>query len=102
MKSYALALLLLIVQATAAGQALTQKADWAVLIDTPIRIDGVLDEPAWEQAAVISEFLLPENPPCVPDTPVLPESHAGCSGTLPAVPKQSRSEIRDKSRRLSG
>jgi hypothetical protein len=54
MKSYALALLLLIVQATAAGQAQTQKADRAVLIDAPIRIDGVLDEPRMGAGGTLS------------------------------------------------
>ncbi|PYS40188.1 MAG: hypothetical protein DMG14_11320 [Acidobacteria bacterium] len=50
-------LLLLLLPVLAAGQPQQQKAARAVLIDAPIHVDGLLDEPAWEQAPVLSDFL---------------------------------------------
>ena len=49
--------LLLLLPTMAAGQRLEQKTSRAVLASAAIRVDGLLDEAAWDQAAVISDFL---------------------------------------------
>src|SRR3972149_8485917 len=45
----------LLISSFAAGQ--TAREATAVKIDEPIRIDGVLDEAAWNRAAVLSDFV---------------------------------------------
>jgi hypothetical protein len=57
MRSYIVAFWLLLQPAMAAGQQLEQKTSKAVLTTTTIRVDGSLDETAWVDAAVISDFL---------------------------------------------
>src|SRR5262249_38993358 len=57
MKACAVACLLVLVPAMAAGQGQLQRAGRTVLTDAAIRIDGVLDEPAWAEAPIINEFL---------------------------------------------
>jgi hypothetical protein len=50
-----LAIGLLLVSASALGQTVREAA--AVKIDEPIKIDGVLDEDAWNRAPVLSDFI---------------------------------------------
>src|SRR2546425_1090644 len=57
MRTYTVVFALLLLPPAARGQAQQQKAGRAVLTDAAIQIDGVLDEPAWAQAPVISEFI---------------------------------------------